>query len=102
MNIVFDINALLVDLAILFAIVMWGMVWKVKFTVPIVDVAKIFTVAFGMQLVIYSVFSFVLLDIQLRAYIVRTSIIVICLSQAIPLLIAYRTWKHGQRNPQPN
>ena len=94
-ELLFDISAFFVAVAILFAIVMWCMVWKVRYPVPIWDVARIFSVAFSIQLVIYVIFSFILIDIQLRSYMVRTSIIVICLSQAIPLLIAYRAWKHG-------
>ena len=95
MQIVFDATALAVALSILFAAGMWYSVWKIRYPVPIWDVAKIFAVAFSLQLLIYSFFSFVLVDIQLRAYMVRTSIIVICLSQGIPLWITHKAWKHG-------
>ena len=96
MQLAFDVSALIVVIALLFAIVMWCMVWRLKYPIPIWDVARIFSIAFSIQLAIYIVFSFVLIDIQLRAYMVRTSIIVICLSQGVPLLSAYNTWKHGQ------
>ena len=95
MQFLFDITALVVALSILLATYMWGMVWIVKFPVPIWDLARIFMTAFGLQLLIYTFFSFWLVDIQLRAHMVRVSIIVICQSQAIPLLYAYKAWKHG-------
>lgn len=98
MKLIFDLNALFVVVALLFVVTMWAMVWKLKYPVPIWDVARIFTIAFSVQLAIYAVFSFVLIDVQLRVYMVRTTIIIICLSQAVPLLCAYLAWKHGQRN----
>jgi hypothetical protein len=94
MKLFFDISALLVALSILSAAWMWWMVWRVKFPVPLWDVAHIFSVAFLFQLLIYISFSIILIDIQLRAYLVRTSIIIICLSQAIPLWSVYRSWKN--------
>ena len=95
MQFLFDVTAFVVALSILFATVMWATVWIVKFQVPIWDLAKIFMTAFGLQLLIYILFSFWLVDIQLRAQLVRVSIIVICQSQAIPLLFTYKAWKHG-------
>ena len=97
MQIAFDISAFLVAVSILFASVMWFTVWKIRYPVPIWDVAKIFAGAFSLQLLIYIFFSFMLIDIQLRAYMVRTSIIVICLSQGIPLWITHKAWKHGRK-----
>lgn len=95
----FDVTAFLAALSILFAAVMWGSVWAKKYPVPIQDLARIFMTAFLIQLLLYTVFSFVIVNIQLRAYMVRTSIIVICLSQAIPLFYTYRAWIYDQRNP---
>lgn len=97
MQFFFDITALLVALSILYASWMWYAVWRYRFPIPVWDVARIFAVAFSVQLVIYTFFSFFLIDIQLRAYMVRTSIIVICLSQAIPLTLAYRARENEQR-----
>lgn len=93
MQFVFDVTALVVAMSILFAAWMWALEWKQKCPLPIWDLARIFAIAFTIQLCIYSIFSFVLVDIRLRVYLVRTSIIVICLSQAIPLWIAFKTWK---------
>lgn len=95
--VVFDVTAFVVALSILFAAWMWGLEWKLRYPIPIWEVARIFTIAFSVQLIIYVLFSFLLVDIQLRSYMVRTSIIVVCLAQAIPLWIAYRTWNHGVR-----
>lgn len=97
MKLFFDLSAFLVAIAIFYAAWMWMGVWRFKYPIPVWDVARIFAVAFSVQLVIYVVFSFVLIDIQLRAYMVRTSITVICLSQAIPLTLAFRAWKNGSR-----
>lgn len=94
MRFIFDINALLVAIAILSAAWMWWLVWRIKYPLPLWDIGLLFAVAFLFQSLIYIVFSFLLLDYQLKIYLVRTSIIVICLSQAIPLWIAYRSWKH--------
>jgi len=96
-SLVFDVIAFFVTLSIFFAAGMWVMVWTVKFPLPIWDIAKIFVVAFTIQGFIYLTFSFIIIDILIRVYLVRASIIVICLSQAIPLLITYRAWKHEQR-----
>lgn len=99
MQLVFDAIAFLVALSILYAAVMWMTVWRIKYPVPLWDVARIFGVAFALQLLIYVIFSFLLIDISLRAYMVRASIIVICMSQAIPLTIAFKAWKHESRSP---
>jgi|SRR5690606_33704131 len=95
-QIVFDGIALTVATSIAFVAWMWWLVWRERFPVPIFEVAKIFAIAFGFQFVIYVTYSFLSLDIQLRAHMVRVSIVVICLSQAIPLFVAYRTWRYGQ------
>lgn len=92
-QVVFDGIAFLVAVSIAFAVWMWWLVWKLRFPVPIFEVARIFAIAFAVQLAIYVTYSFLPLDVQLRAYIVRVSIVVICLSQAIPLAVAYRTWR---------
>jgi hypothetical protein len=95
MQFFFDLTAFIVALAISFAGAMWASVWLIRYPVPIWDLAKIFAGAFVVQLLIYSGFSFIIVDIQLRSYMVRASIIVLCLSQAVPLLYVYRSWKHG-------
>ena len=97
MQILFDVTAFLVASSIAYATAMWGSVWRLKYPVPLWDVSKIFTIAFSLQLLIYIIFSFIIVDIRLRIYLARFSIIVICLSQAIPLTIAYRVWKHESR-----
>lgn len=94
MQLIFDLNALLVALSILFAAWMWALVWRVRFPVPIWELARIFTIALSVQLLIYVVFSFLSIDVYLRVYLVRTSIIIVCLAQAIPLLSVYKAWKH--------
>ena len=99
MQYLFDLNALLVAISIAYVTVMWASVWICKYPVPIWRLAWIFVFAFALQLFIYIVFSFILIDIQVRAYMVRTSIIVICLSQAIPLTIVYKACKNGLRSP---
>lgn len=91
----FDGVALTVAISIAFVAWMWWLVWRERFPVPIFEVARIFAVAFSIQFVIYVTHAFLSMDFQLRAYFVRTSIVVICLSQAIPLFVAYRTWRHG-------
>lgn len=98
-QIVFDGIALTVAISIAFVTWMWWLVWKLKFPVPIFEIARLFSYAFAIQFIIYVTYSFLFLDIQLRAYLVRVSIVVICLSQAIPLFVAYRTWRYGQSHP---
>jgi len=97
MQLVFDPYALVVALSILAAAWMWGLEWRLRYPIPIWEMARIFMIALSIQFAIYSLFSFLLIDVQLRVYLVRTSIIVVCLAQAIPLFIAYRTWNHGAR-----
>jgi hypothetical protein len=99
MQVAFDLAAFAVAVALGFVTLMWGLVWWKRFPVPIWDLARIFAAAFAFQLAIYLTYSFLLIDIQLRAYMVRISIIVICLSQGIPLWVAYRTWRYGQSHP---
>lgn len=94
----FDLSAFFTAASIFLAAIMWALLWRYKFAIPVWDVARIFSVAFTLQLLIYLVFSFLVVNIFLRAYLVRTSIVVICLSQAIPLLVAYRDWHHEQRS----
>lgn len=91
----FDLSAFLTALSIFFAAWMWGTVWRYRYSVPIWDISRIFTIAFTLQLLIYIAFSFMIVNISLRVYLVRVSIVVICLAQAFPLLIAYRAWRHG-------
>ena len=98
-QIVFDGIAFTVATSIAFVAWMWWLVWLERFPVPIFEVAKIFAIAFSIQLLIYVTYTFFALDIQLRAHMVRASIVVICLSQAIPLFVAYRTWRYGQSHP---
>lgn len=88
-SVLFDLAAFLVALSILYATVMWWMQWKCRYPVPIGQLGRIFAIAFSIQLLIYLVFSFVAVDIEIRSYLVRVSIIVICLSQALPLHVAY-------------
>ena len=99
MQYLFDITAFLVSIAIFYTASMWILLWRSKFPVPIWDMARIFAIAFSVQFLIYSIFSFVLIDPQLRAYVVRASVIVICMSQAIPLTFAFQAWKHESRSP---
>lgn len=99
-QIVFDGIALTVAISIAFVTWMWWLVWSKQFCVPIFSIARIFSIAFGIQFALYAAYSFFLVDIELRAITVRMSIIVICLAQAIPLWIAYRTWRlDGQDHP---
>jgi hypothetical protein len=97
MQILFDLSAFVTFVAILFAVAMWATLWKSKFPVPVAELARIFTIAFCLQLLIYLFFSFFIVDIQVRMYLVRISIIVICLSQAVPLFVAYHAWRMGQK-----
>jgi hypothetical protein len=91
---VFDLSAFFTAISIAFAAWMWGTVWRYKYAVPIWDISRIFTVAFTFQLLIYIFFSFLLVDVTMRVYLVRVSIVVICLAQAVPLMATYRVWLH--------
>ncbi|RPI93049.1 MAG: hypothetical protein EHM40_11070 [Chloroflexi bacterium] len=93
-GILFDLAAFVVALSIIYATAMWWIEWKYRYPIPIQNLARIFAIAFSIQGLIYLVFSFLLIDIELRSYLVRVSISVICLSQAIPLHMAYRTSCH--------
>ncbi len=95
-NFIFDVTALIVVFSIAYASIMWWLIWRFKYPVPIQNLAGIFTIAFLIQMTIYIVFSFMLVDIYIRVYLVRSSIIVICLSQAIPLTVALRMRRDGQ------
>ena len=94
----FDFTAFLTALSIAFAALMWGTVWRFRYSVPVWDISRIFTIAFTFQLGIYIIFSVLLVDVYLRVYLVRLSIVVICLSQGIPLLAAYRVWTRNGHN----
>lgn len=89
----FDLAAFVVALSVIYATVMWWIVWTYRYPVPIQNLARIFAIAFGIQGLIYLVFSILFIDIQLRSYLVRVSISTICLSQAIPLHISYKVWR---------
>ena len=93
MQFLFDISAFVTFLSILFAVIMWASVWQFQYPVPVAELARIFTIAFSLQLLIYMVFSVVAVDLYVRVYLVRLSIIVICLSQAIPISVAYLAWR---------
>ena len=80
---------MVVDIAILYAVVMWALRHRIAFPFPLSEAARIFSIAFGVQFLLYLVFSLYPIDIHVRSYIVRASIIVIALSQAIPLTVAY-------------
>ena len=96
MELWFDMTAFVVMLSIVFAAAMWWMEWRYRYPVPVWDLARIFAIAFTVQGLIYLVFSFLLVNIELRSYMVRISIIVICLSQAVPLSYAYRLWRRNE------
>jgi hypothetical protein len=98
MPLFFDISAFLTTIAIAFAALMWASLWKYKYPVPSSEMARIFTIAFLLQLLIYTVFSFFVVDIQVRAYLVRASIVVICLSQSIPLWYSFHAWHKNRQN----
>ena len=93
MQFLFDISAFITFLSILFAVIMWASVWQLQYPVPVAELARIFTIAFSLQLLIYMVFSVIAVDVFVRVYLVRLSIIVICLSQAIPISVAYLAWR---------
>ena len=93
MQILFDLSAFITFISILFAVTMWAALWKYNFPVPVAELARIFTIAFCIQLLIYAVFSFFIIDIEIRMYLVRVSIVVICISQAFPLLFAFHAWR---------
>lgn len=97
MQILFDLSAFITFVAILFAVTMWAALWKYNFPVPVAELARIFTIAFLLQLMIYLVFSFLIVDIQVRMYLVRMSIVVICLSQAVPLFVSFHAWHTGKK-----
>ena len=97
MNLFLDVSPVLVDLCILYAVVMWWLQHRVGFMVPIREAAKIFASAFLVQFVFYLVFSIFPIAIEVRQYMVRMSIIVVALSQAIPLTVAFYASKHIQR-----
>ncbi len=89
----FDLAAFVVALSIIYATVMWWIEWKYRYQIPIESLSRIYAIAFSIQGAIYLVFSFIPIDIQLRSYLVRVSISTICLSQAIPLHLAYKVWR---------
>lgn len=95
----FDLSALLVDLCIAYALVMWWLQHRLGFPFPVRTAARIFAVAFGVQFLFYLLFSFVAVDITLRQYLVRMSIVVVTLSQAIPLTVALHAFSAFQRRP---
>jgi len=62
MQILFDFSALLVDVCILYAVVMWLMQHRLSFPFPIREASKIFAIAFSVQLIFYLLFSFFAID----------------------------------------
>ena len=97
MQILFDLSAFITFISILFAVAMWASLWKLQFPVPVAELARIFTIAFCLQLLIYMVFSFLIVDVYVRVYLVRLSIVVICLSQAVPLFFSFHAWHKSKK-----
>lgn len=97
MQILFDFSALLVDVCILYAVVMWWMQHRFSFPFPIREASKIFAIAFSVQLIFYLLFSFFAIEVNVRMYLVRMSIVVVTLSQAIPLTVAFYAYRNLQR-----
>ena len=97
MQYLFDASALLVDICILYVMVMWWLQHRLAFPFPVREAAKIFAIAFSLQLIFYLLFSFFAIEVNVRMYLVRMSIVVVTLSQAIPLTVAFYAYRNLQR-----
>lgn len=97
MQYLFDASALLVDICIFYVMVMWWLQHRLAFPFPVREAAKIFAIAFSLQFIFYLTFSIFAIEINVRAYLVRMSIIVVALSQAIPLTVAFYAYRNLKR-----
>lgn len=99
MAFVIDLSAVVVDIAILYAAAMWMLRHRIAFPFPMTEASKIFAVAFSVQFLFYLVFAIYPVDIIVRQYFVRVSIIAVALAQAIPLTVAFHVYWNQQRKP---
>jgi hypothetical protein len=86
-----SIPPLIVSGALLYAAAMW---WVSRRRTIRMD-TRIFSVVLASEAVMYLAFSLIDIPISVRAFAVRLSLIVIALSQAIPLHISY--WRSVRR-----
>lgn len=71
------------------AMIYTGFIWLVSRTTQLRMDSRIFSTTFLLWGGLYALFQFVLLEIEFRGFLTRLMLLMLCLSQSLPLTISY-------------